>query len=790
MDTINNGYLKKEKKMKSHRLLIILFILGVLILAACGGGETETPTATTLPSDTPEPVATEPVSDVTPVPVEEIQNIVWMWSALVETQPAAQSVVPNPQDYTLTLLPDNTFTAKADCNQVSGSFQADGSSLTLTLGPTTLAECGEDSLYDQYMALLGSVAAFGMRGELLIIGLQDDAGEMQYANGGPVVIEPTPTPHACDTGIDPSTVKIDTQDLYDSYLAECIIATPYDNSQPPGPTGLPDNIQVFFDLQNPQEYQPNDPIVYIIPVVEYVAMWEENGNDSVTRSIEALRELLEEKPEPIPTGLPILPYEQVGGTSDIQVQAEYLTIEMGEGVRFVTRFSQGPNPVTSDNPPLFYTFQGFSSDGVYLITFFHPVITESLPSADEVTEEEMNQMQADSQAYLDQKTAELNSLSSSDWEPDLATLDAMIISLKYGEEETAPAPTNPLTNIKWLWTSLVETDPASQSVIADSQNYNLAFFADGTVHYKADCNIGNGTYTISGSSMTIQLGQTTLVECGEGSLSTQFMSLLGQVAAYSFESENLILALKDNAGKMGFTNGGPVDSVTPPSSDTPTAVTIEPLNVRSGPGTEYYSYGVVPAGTEFVVTGISEDGQWWVVKVPTSIAPDGQGWINGNYVETSNTDNVPVVPTPPVVTPTPTTAATGSPTSEPGATETPQPGVTPSPTTAPSNPLAGTSWTLSTMNGQPPLDGTTITLAFSDSAVSGNGGCNTYGGSYAVDGNNISIGALTSTQVLCGTEIDQQEQQYFNLLGSANTYQLDSGQLVLFSGGSEVLRFN
>ena len=778
--------------MKNKRILLIPLFLLVILLAACGGGETETPEATEAPTSVPVPTEeVEEITDVTPIAVEEVQNITWLWSALIETQPAGQSVVPDPENYTLALFSDGSFAAKADCNNVLGSYQVEGINITLTLGPTTMAECGEGSLYNQYMSLLGSAINFGARNGALVLGLQDAGSEMQFANGGPAEQQPTPEPDTCDAGIDPTTVKINTQGLYTSYLAECILATPYDATQPPGPTGLPDNIQVYFDLTDPEGWQMDDPIVYIIPVVEYVAMWEANGNDSVTNSIEALRELLANKPEPVPTtGLPVLPYEMISGVSDIQVQGKYLKTEMGEGVRFVTRFSQGPNPVTSDNPPLYYTFQGFSSDGEYLITFFNPVTTESLPTAGEVTDEERQQVNEDSQAYLDQKTTELNNLSASDWQPNLDTLDAMIISLRYGEEEPAP-PANPLTNINWLWTTLTETNPAGQSIIPNPENYNLVFHNDGSLFYKADCNLGNGTYTTSSSEMSITLGPATLVDCGEGSLSNQYMTLLGSVAAYAFEGGNLSLGLKNDAGSMGFVNGGPVDPATPPGTGVPTATTVEPLNVRSGPGTAYYSYGIVPAGTTFEVTGISEDGQWWVVKVPTSVAANGQGWINGNYVETSNVENVPVVPNPPIVTPTPTGAPSQTTTPAPGATETPT--TSPGPTAtqpAPANPLPGTSWTVSSMNGQAPLAGTSLTLAFADTAVSGNGGCNQFSGSYSVNGNSISIGSLSTTGALCGADIDQQEQQYLALLGSADSYQLDSGQLILFSAGSEVLRFN
>jgi uncharacterized protein YraI len=86
----------------------------------------------------------------------------------------------------------------------------------------------------------------------------------------------------------------------------------------------------------------------------------------------------------------------------------------------------------------------------------------------------------------------------------------------------------------------------------------------------------------------------------------------------------------------------------PPGTTTATVTNFEPINVRSGPGTQYPTYGVAPTGTIFPVIGISEDGIWFLVIVPTDISPDGVGWVNANYVDMSNPDGteLPVIPNP------------------------------------------------------------------------------------------------------------------------------------------------
>ena len=70
------------------------------------------------------------------------------------------------------------------------------------------------------------------------------------------------------------------------------------------------------------------------------------------------------------------------------------------------------------------------------------------------------------------------------------------------------------------------------------------------------------------------------------------------------------------------------------------------VNVRIGPGTQYPIVGIAPLGTEGEIIGKSEDGQWWVARVPS--APDQQGWVAAAYVAAANADNVPVIPAPPL----------------------------------------------------------------------------------------------------------------------------------------------
>jgi uncharacterized protein YraI len=86
----------------------------------------------------------------------------------------------------------------------------------------------------------------------------------------------------------------------------------------------------------------------------------------------------------------------------------------------------------------------------------------------------------------------------------------------------------------------------------------------------------------------------------------------------------------------------------PPEANAPTVTNFEPLNVRSGPGNQYPSYGAAPIGSSAPVIGVSQDGIWYAVVVPTTVAPDGIGWVNANYVTLSNPAgaDIPVITNP------------------------------------------------------------------------------------------------------------------------------------------------
>jgi hypothetical protein len=84
----------------------------------------------------------------------------------------------------------------------------------------------------------------------------------------------------------------------------------------------------------------------------------------------------------------------------------------------------------------------------------------------------------------------------------------------------------------------------------------------------------------------------------------------------------------------------------PPPTGVPTVTSVDYVNVRSGPSTDYPILVVAPPYVSGEVTGKSADGLWWQVKISTTYSADGLGWVSADWVYTQNTDSVPVVDAP------------------------------------------------------------------------------------------------------------------------------------------------
>jgi heat shock protein HslJ len=169
--------------MMKNKWYFSVSIVGLLVLGACAPAAAPAPTPTFAPP--PTKAATTP-----PTQANTIQGIVWQWISVTDQSTKQTTTVPNPENYTITFNADYTFTGKADCNNIAGTYSQQNG-FKITVGPSTMAYCGEKSLDTQYLQLLSSVAAGGPDGAGgFALETAGGAQRMMFKNGGPAPIDP------------------------------------------------------------------------------------------------------------------------------------------------------------------------------------------------------------------------------------------------------------------------------------------------------------------------------------------------------------------------------------------------------------------------------------------------------------------------------------------------------------------------------------------------------------------------------------------------------------------------
>jgi heat shock protein HslJ len=93
-------------------------------------------------------------------------------------------------------------------------------------------------------------------------------------------------------------------------------------------------------------------------------------------------------------------------------------------------------------------------------------------------------------------------------------------------------------------------------------------------------------------------------------------------------------------------------------------------------------------------------------------------------------------------------------------------------------------------NTNPALEETEITVLF-DSArgeVGGSAGCNGYGGTYELDGNELTFpGPFILTMMYCNEQINDQEKEYTSILQDAASYEIKGGKLTIYCGDNVLI---
>jgi heat shock protein HslJ len=104
--------------------------------------------------------------------------------------------------------------------------------------------------------------------------------------------------------------------------------------------------------------------------------------------------------------------------------------------------------------------------------------------------------------------------------------------------------------------------------------------------------------------------------------------------------------------------------------------------------------------------------------------------------------------------------------------------------------LEGTEWVLVRYGPAAapvePLVDNPPTLSFDNGSLGGTTGCNSYGGDFRVEGDQLIVGDIFQTLIACPEPIMQQEEAYLGALRTVETFTLVDERLTLYHEGGEL----
>jgi hypothetical protein len=233
--------------------------------------------------------------------------------------------------------------------------------------------------------------------------------------------EVTEEPFTCGPGMAPAsafTVEFCYPEAYSNGFMQVSVPENPPSADLPIWGVNPDMIEITltgYPVVN--EYQ--EPIVRIYPVADFVAL--EPRIQTLVDELGALLVSGATNPASIPF-VPIFNAAQM-----MQAQVTYLDFRNGQGVRFITQYSQGAIPISNDSA--FYAFIGLTDDGAYLISATMP-ITHPLFYPDMLTEppEGWQTFAENLETYLSDMETDLLTQPADSFFPHLTPLDEMMAS--------------------------------------------------------------------------------------------------------------------------------------------------------------------------------------------------------------------------------------------------------------------------------------------------------------------------------------------------------------------------
>ncbi|MBI1281613.1 MAG: META domain-containing protein [Anaerolineaceae bacterium] len=517
--------------------------------------------------------------------------------------------------------------------------------------------------------------------------------------------------------------------------------------------------------------------------------------------------------------IPTMPAAQV-----IRARAQYVETASVKGVSYITVYRQDVSPFTGSE--FFYTFQGYSVDGVHYVSAIMKLNTGLFP-AEIPADFNMDTFNAGFNDYLMQSVTTLNNAQPTDFTPSLGIFEAIIQSFGFASGSTVASASTPavvpadptfggLTNNNWVLASY-GSDEAPIPVLPEAP-ISLTFTQDG-ISGSSGCNTYFGQFQYDIDKLTFSGIGSTLVACPDTTMAQENAYLDALRTATSYSINNGVLRITYRDGVLTFNGSTAVIQVTPTpivggnatlgglagvnwvlSSFGPVAapVAVIPGSIitatftssgvagsagcNSYNGNFTYDNGILTF-TPFITTKMACADSNMMTQETTYLAAlqsaTGYQIVNGQLqimypdgVLTFNADTTPA---------TPAVSLTSTPVIN---------------TDSSLGGLAGVQWILSSY-GAPDapvagLPNAPITADFTAQGVSGSSGCNQYSGNFVYNNGTLTFSPLVSTQKACDQAIMDQEAAYLAALQGATRYQIGQGELQIFytvNGADGVLMF-
>ncbi len=152
------------------------------------------------------------------------------------------------------------------------------------------------------------------------------------------------------------------------------------------------------------------------------------------------------------------------------------------------------------------------------------------------------------EGVMDQEQAYLEALASA---TQYKIVGDLLMMQNESDQEVLQFKASGLVGYVWIWLEFQENnDTLTQP--ENPGNYTIQFLPDGVVNVLADCNRASGTYTMKENQLDIEITITTLALCTPESLSDEFIRLLNDAVAYTRQGEFLFIDIMLDTGTMKF----------------------------------------------------------------------------------------------------------------------------------------------------------------------------------------------------------------------------------------------